>query len=421
MKKLITMTLCLFLIYLTIQAALLFFRGGHEIEYIIEQDDQVYNIVEHFITDEVPHYFFVVTVEDEVFYFQTFYDFFRAEQVMKELVYLETDNAKCILPTFLFEQILSDFICHYDDQVYNYMDISGLDEDLDYLVRTVDIYNRDNYRDHSTNILSEDYIDVHVDNIIDRHYFYISNYRGVITINENNLRKIAHVNLFRNDVYKMSLQQMVGNYVLMANYNQDVEFNSFRAVNVTNNFIIDINANREISHNSYFQGVADNHAFLYDRENKIQYQINVDNGTVVEVGNVDLGMRVYSDGEWHWVDINLLEGEEYYFKRNNHFEKEGYEKAVQTLAEGGYLYYFMKNDDGYAVYQSFSQAPHYKRFLFLVNSLDDVIIHHDYIYYRDGIYVRYYHDAYGIRTLLRNQEFQFNDEIAFDVFIRRGF
>ena len=43
----------------------------------------------------------------------------------------------------------------------------------------------------------------------------------------------------------------------------------------------------------------------------------------------------------------------------------------------------------------------------------------DYVYYKDGVYIKYYSDAKYIKTLLKNSELEFNKAINFGLYVKK--
>ncbi len=424
MGKLITAMFYLFIIYLILQFVMLYFRGGHEQFYTIESGENRFFVKEEYVVDgKQSHYFFTVDVnEEETFYFQTYESFHRVDNVIDDIIYLDANSAQCILPIFVLTEINSDVICHYQGMVYDYQKISkrvaGLDKEIEQLKQNYDLAS---FQDNS-DFFTREYVTVHSDNVLNNHYFYMTNYRGIGTISMDNLNRYAKIEFFRNDVYEMSLKILIDNNLLMANYNQRNEFNQFKAINLITNNVEDIILDRYVSFDSYFQGVAVDMVYLYDRENKRQYQINIATGGMIEVGNEEIGVKILIDDEWEWLETTELANEDIYFQEKEDIDFEIPAKYVDyeiVMGELGYIYYFAEDTDKYQVYRAPMRQPKYKKHLFSTTDIDSIKLIYDYVYYRDGEKVKYYNDATGVKTLVENSEFAFNETLDFGIFIRR--
>ncbi len=424
MRKLITAMFYLLLIYVVLQVAMLYIRSGHEVFYTFESDGHHFDITEEFVVDgRQSHYFLTIEVnEEETFYIQTYQNFRRAEEIVRDVVYYENNDIQCILPIFIFEATHTDVTCHYQDLVYDYRSIHGEDAELDRFVFELrHRYDLDNFQDVSETYV-RDYVTTYIDNVLANHYVFFTKYRGIGTISVDNIRRYADVEVFRNDVYEMDLKILVDRHLLIANYNQSGDFNRFWKVNLISNDVDEINIDRQISFNSYFQGVDDGLAYLYDRDSRRQWQINVGSGNIKEVGNQDLGVKILIGDEWEMVTTAELANEDIYFQPNKledfqvPAQFDGY-KAV--MGENGYIYYYENIGDRYRIYRAPTRKPDYQKYLFTIEDPENIVLVYDYVYFRDGDLILYYNDSRGLKKLIENREFSFNESLDFGVYVRR--
>ncbi len=237
----------------------------------------------------------------------------------------------------------------------------------------------------------------------------------------DNLHRYADVEVFRNDVYEMKVKTLVDHYFLVANYNQSSEFDSFWRVNIITNEVEQIDLDDAISFDAYFMGTDDGMAYLYDRENKVQYQINVAQKNVTEVGDESLGIKILKDDEWEWLEIDELT-EDVYFQTNDEAElefRDDYADVQTVMGELGFIYYLASDGTEYRVYRAPRREPDYKKYLFSLSEPENLSFVYDFVYFREDEKIKYYNDATGLKTLVENSEFAFNDSLDFGVYIRR--
>ncbi|MDD3392867.1 MAG: hypothetical protein PHE54_04935 [Bacilli bacterium] len=421
MKKLFYLLVILYAFYLSIQLGFRYFGSGHQNNYYIESSDVSWLVNETYVSnqaDEHDNYYLIFSKDNVTFNFQTYYDFNGASEIVTDLKYYEDDDYKCLLPVFKNGLIIFDFLCISDETITYYYNIEGQDNKLDTYVSNLDLasYNTDKWTDNNDNVAEVDTVKVYTDNIINNHYASVSNYKGVYTINDANFKKIYSVEFFDSDVYERKISTFVNNYYLTADYEEKYNFSTFYLVNIVNNKVSKIVANYSISFDSYIQGIVDDSVYLYDRTNKKQYQIKTKSSYVMEIGNASSGVQIYNNGSWETINITAISKEDIYFNTdidsNNNYVRIDKVGNVQS----GYIYYYQKVGSSYKVYRSDIVDSSQKVYLYTTNAIDNIKYLDDYVYYIDGNELKYYNDMTGVRTLLINTEFTFNDNIIFDVY-----
>ncbi len=422
MRKLISALFYLVFLYVILQLILLFFNKGHQATYFIEKDGKTYEIYEEFVRDkDDSHYFFQIRVGNETFYFQTYRHFYRAEEIIKQIGYVETDFATCLLPVLAFNQLISDVVCHYNEGVYNYQTIRGIDDSFDAEVELIHpAYSVEQFVDEADNVLDEGFTAVHLDHVLDDHYVFVDNYRGIDNVSKNSSRRITSVAPFNKDVYKTELRIIVGEYVVFADYNRDLDFDKLWRISLVNNVMTTIELPEAIGFDAVFQGVVDDLLYIYNFDNRKQYQVDVDNGKVIEIGNVYLGIKVFKNGKWEVTNVDDASKSSVKFVLEDEVRnKDDYWLVKKILGEIGYVYYVIERDEDYLVYQAPGRRPDYMKYVFTTKEPANIIFLRDYVYYKERLYVRYYHDEYGLKTLVVNQEFLFNESLGYGVYIKR--
>lgn len=145
------------------------------------------------------------------------------------------------------------------------------------------------------------YNDIKLDLVDDKTYF-VWNYTGLYKMNKDTKEKI---NLFRSDVYNIDLNVIFDKYLIIADYDQQYNFNKFKVVNLENNKIDEISFDYEISFNSRILGTYKNNFYLIDEKNKKEYEINVKKGKVEIISKNGFG-KIYNDGDFEKVKINKI-------------------------------------------------------------------------------------------------------------------
>lgn len=421
-KNIIILIVIIIIIINIIKNLIIIFNNGHNVKYKKIEKDNVFSIREIYTQNrknEKNNYYFTITINDTKFEFQTYKNFSRKKKIIKEIKYFNDDNYECILPILSNNELISDVVCKYKNEYFNYNTIKGNNLELDKFVQKIDEYNIDN---NSEKLASLNEVTVY-NKLLDNHYLFIQNYKGIYTINKNNKNIIQDNKLFNQDVYKGTLSTLCGKYFMIADYNKVYDFNEINVIDITSNKKSTVISDNSISLDSYIQGIVDNDIYLIDRSNKKQYKINIRNNKVLEIGNIKNNIKVYELDKFVSKNIYNALNEELYFNyyqvdnKLNGIEYYKVDKVGNNLS--GYYYMYEKKDNSYFVYRSNVQDPSYRIFLFKTNDIDNIIYNDDYIYYKDDIYIKYYHDETGEQIVIKNSELEFNSYLKFGLYIKK--
>lgn len=420
MKKLFLLLVFLFSIYFAIQFAFNYFGNGHEVSYELKYDDTNISVDEKYITNyknEVSNYYFKVTVNDKVFSFQTFHNFNKNSYVIKEVKYYQDDKYDCILPIFNNNTILFDVMCLNNDLITYYHDIKD-NEKLDEFVKGISLenYKAITWKDNKESFIEEGTLKLYKDNIIPNHYLGVTHYRGLYTINKNNTKSIFNLGIFVNDAYQRTIEGYVENYYVSANYDSGDTISKFYYIDIKGNKTNSIQTYYTISYNSYIQGAVGDSLFIFDIDKGVQYEINVDKNSVLEVGNKDTKIRHYENGEWKKFAVNEVRKNKPLFTYND-YKNDKYAKSdkIGNLLSG-YYYFYKRVDDHYKVYRANVQSEDVLTYLFDTKTIDRIVYLDDFVYFIDGNDLKYFSDKTGVKTLLINSEYEFNNSLSFNVF-----
>lgn len=424
MKRLLKMLTTLFTIYLLIQLAFKFWGNGHEIKYQVKVDNRVFNVEEIYVANtknEIDSYYFNVLHDNDVFSFQTYAYFKKDEMIIENIKYFENDDYKCLLPIFENKTIIMDIMCLSVDGINYYNNIKGRNSELDRFVSDLSDYDLIKWEDDKTLEHKNGPLTIYTKNLIDDHFVGINNYRGIYTLSNSNENKIFNVQIFKKDVYIRDLEVMLNQHYVVADYNSQHEFSDFFIINLANNVKKTIKSNKKISFDSYIQGVVKNSVYLYDQSNKKQYELNIKSGDLLEVGNVETGIKYYNNGKWERVDVGKFLNKKILFPNGEENSSNSSYSKIDTvgLEETGYIYYYRKVSNGYNVYRAPSRNAEQKIYLFNIKSLKNIKYVHDFVYFLEGDEVKYYSDNFGVRTLFKNTEFKFNKSLKYSVYIKK--
>lgn len=421
MEKLVKLLIILLILYFGIEISFINLNKGHNLEYKIKKDDNTFYIKEIYTKkrkNEIDNYYFEIKINDDIFNFQTYKDYKRANYIIKDIEYFSNDNYKCIYLKDKEEKQISDVICLNNGIQYFYNTIPVKEKSVDEFVKKLKGYN--NNKENLKNKIDAKPIIFYRDNIIDNHFLYVENYKGIYLINKKD--NVKNISLFKNDVYKNEVSILNNDYYVTADYNQEYNFHEFKLINITNGKKTKIISNDSLSLDSYMQGSIENDVYLLDKSEKKQYRINIKNKTVSLSGNKSKGIEIYKNNMLMTDSAYTAAKEKILFSKytiDNKFNDKEYEKIEKVGNKlSGYYYLYEKDDNKYKVYRVNVQNKKILTYLFTTDDINNVYYYEDYIYYKDGLYIKYYQDLKGTKTLLKDTEFEFNKTINFGLYVK---
>ncbi len=406
MLKLFRLLIILIIVYFGLKVVLNYFEKELQVGYVISGEDIDFVIDENgfFDNNDLDIYQYKISLENE-FLFQIKTEYDKKTEIIVDIKYYKDDSIECILPIFLDNKIIVDMMC-YDNNLVYYNSIKGSNNDLDNYVFGLD-YDLNIFSDVSESDNIEG-INVYKDNLISDHYIGFTSYKGIYDVSKNFNTTVYDITLFDNDVYNQKLSLFYNNYYIVADYDEKYEFNEFIVIDMINFKTTTIKSKDSISLDSYIQGVVDGVIYLFDKDEKIQYQIDIDDGSVSSSSVINH----YVNGEFEIITVNQAL-EEMLFESVS-YELEGYVRIDKVYNE---YYLYELDGDSYKVYKKIDGYDNLI-YLFSLSDISNIFYVSNYIYFIDGDSLKVYSENLGLKNLVSYSEFEFNKNIKMHVYER---
>ncbi len=371
---------------------------GHTINYLLEVDNQEFKIKEVLIKKEG----YYLSVEHNKNNYLFHYDdvFNNQKKILEKIAYYQNGHIECLYPIYKDDHSNNNILCQKDNDLYSYTSLkqtnssfepfSSLDLELFKESTTFKTYNR---------------LSIYQENIPKNNYLIVWNYKGIDLITKNNLSSINYLN---QDCYDNTHGIMIDNLYLTPDYNEKYDFTKFIVIDVTNKKKSEFKLKTEISYDSYINGIVDHKLYLFDKDNLVEYEFDLENNKSKIIGNKELNGKYY-DGKWQEKNIYDFLNKEIYFTKNIDLNE-----SYQTILESDHSYYLY--DKSGKMYQIYKNNLKTKILLFTKKNITDLKISNDFIYFRVGINIYLYHDNYGLRKVLENNEFTYNSTNIYDIY-----
>lgn len=407
MKKILFLLLSLFLIYFVIQIAFSFVGNGHSIEYRVDSFN-IKEILTQNKKNEIDNYYFEIEKDGSIFNYQVFKDK-QGSKLIKDIEYFKNTNYECIAVIFRNKYFENQVICNKDNMNYYYMGIKGNDPEVDMFAK--DYITENNSSD---DVLKQNG-NLFVYNNLNEDYVAIEYYKGIYIINrENKYKKVA---LFKNETYNRDLAILVQKYYLTADYNSEYDFHKFVMVDLETGKKESLTFNANISFNSYFQGVVDGKAYLIDKDNKKQYEIDIKDKRVFEIGNEQSGIKIYKNNEF--VDGNIYDAinSNIIFSLTDSIFNDVYSKVdLFGGSKSGLYFLFKQNGDKYSVYQSSVHNTNVITYLFDLVNINNLGYTKNGVYYINGNSIKYFDYIDGIVEIAKFNDLNYNSNLKLFVY-----
>ncbi len=219
-------------------------------------------------------------------------------------------------------------------------------------------------------------------NLNDKEYIALWNYKGYIVMNG---KEYKNINLFDKDKYDNSLAYIIDNTIYMANNDEEHEFTKLISLNLETFEKKVINLKHNIDFDSYIVGNIENKLYLFDNKFSILYEIDTKKDKVEIIGNNELGYVKYENGEFVTCSKSLYKVDKIKIENNN----------------SNYTY----SSDG--MYKNYNEN---KDLLIKINNNSNSIIkeNNDDIYYQYKDNVYRYNPYTGSKIIFYNYELTFN-------------
>ena len=243
--------------------------------YKITYNIKSYDIIE---TYKNKRFYFEINKGNNIYNFDVYSKRKFSKTRIKKIIEINDDNFNCIYP--VIDGIKTYPLCYMDNEYVNYNLIES---------EKLDSYKKTKQPEEA---ISKDF---EYFNNLDNEYVALWNYKGYIIMHNSTYK---NVDLFKNDRYDNSLAYLIGNTIYSANYDEEHEYSTLIALNITNNSYTKINIGYKIDYDSYIVGNIKNYLYIFDNKHSILYEINLKKGKTNIIGNNEIGFVKYEDGEF---------------------------------------------------------------------------------------------------------------------------
>lgn len=405
MKKILSSILVIYIFFFFLEFSFNYFKKSHIEEYKIN-DITIKEDYKGNTKNEENNYYFEIQTNKNTFYIQTFTDYKKEKQIIKDIKYFENDKYECILPIFKNNKLETDLICIENNIQKNYNTFEN--EEIETFLNNIEEYNKENYKENLEKKLIKGLSTFYVNNLPENNYLALTYYKGIKIADKTSFREIE---LFTKDEYNQKIKTFYKDKYLVIDYNNKYESNEFILVDLKTRKQDTIGSNHIIDYDAYIQGKVDNSIYIFDKDTKSQYQIDIKDKTIIRTGNENTGIKYY-DGTWQNKTVYDAIKEELTFKE---YDQTTEYVMIKNLRgeNNGYTIYVKENNNKYDVYINYRNKS---KLIYLLTTTEyqSLNFFKDEIYYKDDIYLKMYSNKTGNKTIIKDTELK-NKSITFYV------
>ena len=398
MKKVAKLLIIIFILILFFELIAYIFKNSHNVEYEIKNKSNNYTINEVYKNKK---YYILITNKKNKYSFEINNKFHKKKKIVSKIIEYKIKDAMCIYPV-IKKSNDTNIICSKNNKSYAYTYYKK--ELTDFVEKLKEQkYSNKSWIEPSKSQNKIDTLKIYNDNISDKTYIYIYNYSGFYTINNEDNDRLK---LFKNDNYNNTLGVRLDKYYIVPDYDQKHDYKDFYRINMTNNKIKEITYKKEISKDSYINGIIDNEIYIFDKDELKQYKIYKKGKKIKEVGNKEDGVLYYDLG---------FETENVYNFRDKEMTFKTFKDYISDVEKSTSLKYIRNSKDSYYYQTSDNNVYYYnihnkQKVLLFNKKISDFILMDNIIYFISEDTLYSYGINEGLKKLVTYSEFEFNSK-----------
>ena len=405
MKKVIKLITVLFIVLLFFEFIAYIFKNSHNVQYNIKNKNNTFVVNEVYKNKK---YYFLITNKKNKYSFEIDNKFHKKKNIIKEIIEYKANNYMCIYPV-IKKTNNTNILCSKNGSTYSY---NYAKDSLNKFVKILKNkgYNNDSWKQESNGKKELDTVSIFNNNIDEDTYIYIYKYDGFYTINKEKNKKLK---LFKNDNYVNTLGTKVDNYYVVPNYDQKHEYKEFYIINMKNNKVKKRKYKKEISKDSYINGVINNEIYIFDKDELRQYKIYKKGKKLKEVGNKEDGV-LYYNLKFSKKDVFTFRDKEMIFKTYKDYislvEKKTTINYIQNDID---TFYYQTKDNNVYYYNTNSK----QKVLLFNKKISDFILIKDTLFFISEDTLYSYNNNKGLKRLVTYSELQFNHKNRIAIYV----
>lgn len=404
-KRAISVCILLLLLFFIAQFAIVYFKQDHEATYQISKEDITFEVREQYNKKDNDTYYISITTGEYQFGYTIKNHFNKRKQILEDIELIHRDGTMCIFPIFDEEHNDHNIECSSGGILYSYeaQKTNPITQELVNSLKEQG-YQNSAWQEKTATGEKTTTSTVYKDNLLDDDYITIWNYQNLEIIKKTGAME---QNLSSYEKYENTHGALVGKYyIIPVYYNQNVfDFQELVIYDIVENKTDRLDLERTMSQDTYINGIVDGKLYYMDKDNLVQLEINPEKKQYRVIGNTELNGQMYN-GSWETINIYDLVNEQKFQKDYSNIPEIASKNPVMTYENETDYYYYTDDGNFYRLSKRNLNLP---ILLFQQQNTKEVLFCRDTFYYLIDNSLYYYHENYGKRLILQNDELRYND------------
>ena len=407
MKKKLPILIIFFIVIIFIVLLFHILKKEHFVNYEIISSKIKYNIEEKYYYDKGnDNYNFVIEDNNKnIFNFIYKKDLNKKKHIIEDIITYKKNKLICIVPKYIKDEY-GNIYCNKNNKTYSYSYLDNMDDnDFKNIKKEI---KKDGYLSNdlesSNDTKNKNKVSYYLDNIPEDYKFIMWNYTGINVIGRDEIKEKKLIK--ENDMYENKYSTMIGEYYIFLNSNNS---NKLYYYNILNDKMSSIKNKKNNFTGEYIVlGSLYNKIYFIDTDKYIEYSLNPKKKKLEVVGDERNGYITYKDRKEIKVETSDMKNDplKYKFVSTIYDDKIKDKYNTEEIYYYNDFYYFRSKDNNF--YRSNSKYKNKPIYLFNINNVKYWSIYNDNILVITDKYLYYYNDNYGLKKIIKNEEFKYN-------------
>lgn len=399
--------LIIFFIVIILYLLSYIFKKEHQYNYDFVVDDVKYKVEEKYNYNKGVHnYDFVIEDNNKhIFSFSYGKDLNKKKGIIKKIIRYEKNNLVCIIPKYIKDDI-GNIYCNKKSNTYSYSYLNNKkDKDFKEIVKKI---KKDGYYSKDLNVSDKvkkkGKVSYYLKNIPIDYRFIMWNYTGINIVSRDGIETKKLVD--KNDMYENEFSTMIGKYYLFLDTTTTNKLSYYNVLNMRGSSIK--NKKENFTGDYIILGTFNKKLYFIDTDKYIEYTLNPYKKKLEKVGEEKKGYITIKDRTMLKIETSDMKRDPDKYKFVSKVEDESINSKYD--AKDIYYYndfYYFRDKDG-IFYRSNSKYKNKPTYLFKLDNVNYWSIVNNNILIVTDKYLYFYNDDYGVKKIIKNDEFKYN-------------
>lgn len=406
-KKSISFILIIIILLIFYQIGANYFKKSHNIDYFYKNNNMVFKINEKYIKNKDNDYYLLkVNYKEKDFLFDTDNNFNKQIEIVESVNVYEENNLLCLALDYKNDSESSYPLCYEDD---NLVSFSMVEKKYDFsaFMKKLKKSTYEDYKKLDKDTIPYDDISLNL-GYLNEENILVYSYKRIVLLNKNRRDYFVFANY---DVYKNNYGYQLGKFYIVPKLSSSPVLDEFIVYNIENGVQKDIDFSNSISKNYYINGEYENKLYIFDRSNLKQYSIDPIKMEVLEVANTEKEGINIVHGKKKDISVYELKKDVIFTFEFEDYRGLNYDEIYDNPR--GKFIVIKKDNKYYKIYKEYLDNP-----ILILNdsSVTNFKVEKEDVFYLKDTVI-YKNNRYGIFPLVTRNEFKYNSENIFDVYI----